>query len=177
MCLLGVSLLVSACGPGTSVDYPAAPALSLSTPDGQLHTIPATGETRVRLVLFWASWCPYCKALMPHLQSMLDQHGRDRLQVLAVNFREDGKPLEWLESQGFQFEHLPQGDATAESWNVASTPGLFVVDQQDRLVFNLYEVLTEDARLRHEDGSHAQKAARRAPYWAARIRQVVNELL
>ena len=142
-----------------------------------MHTIPAAGETRVRLVLFWATWCPYCKALMPHLQSMLDQHGTERLQVLAVNIREDGKPLEWLESQGFQFEHLADGDATAEVWQAASTPGLFIVDRQNRVVFNLYEMFLEDARLLHEEGSHAQKAARRAPYWAARVRKVLNEML
>ena len=26
------------------------------------------------IVLFWASWCPFCKALMPHLQSIIDEY-------------------------------------------------------------------------------------------------------
>jgi hypothetical protein len=33
-------------------------------------------------VLFWATWCPYCKALMPHVQSNLDEYGK-QVRVVA----------------------------------------------------------------------------------------------
>src|SRR3546814_9228256 len=39
---------------------------------------------RPTVVLFWATWCPYCKALMPHLQSMLDEYGNDRSEERRV---------------------------------------------------------------------------------------------
>ena len=40
------------------------------------------------IVLFWATWCPYCKSLMPHLQSVVDEYGGE-VEVIALNFRED----------------------------------------------------------------------------------------
>src|SRR5664279_1500447 len=32
---------------------------------------------RPTLLLFWATWCPYCEALMPHLQNVVDAAGKD----------------------------------------------------------------------------------------------------
>src|SRR5678815_791558 len=43
------------------------------------------------VLLFWATWCPYCKALMPYLQHVYDAAGKDKLDVYAIDFKdEDG---------------------------------------------------------------------------------------
>ena len=57
---------------------------------------------RPTIVLFWATWCPYCRALMPHLQSILDEYG-EQVEVIALNIREDEDPVEYLDRFGFQF--------------------------------------------------------------------------
>ncbi len=38
-------------------------------------------QAGVDIYLFWASWCPYCKALMPHLQSIQVEYGADFRQM------------------------------------------------------------------------------------------------
>ena len=42
---------------------------------------------KVVLINFWASWCEPCRAEMPSLQSLANQHA-DKMLVLAVNLKE-----------------------------------------------------------------------------------------
>src|SRR5437879_902192 len=44
---------------------------------------------RPAILLFWATWCPYCKALMPSLQKVYDAAGREHLDVYAIDIKED----------------------------------------------------------------------------------------
>src|SRR3546814_5578562 len=84
---------------------------------------------RPTVVLFWATWCPYCKALMPHLQSMLDEYGNDRIEVVAIDIWEDNDD-DWksvIRDNGYDFRILLKGDALAPQWQVSGTPGLFVL--------------------------------------------------
>jgi len=132
------------------------------------------------IVLFWATWCPYCKALMPHLQSIVDEYG-DRVTVLAINFREDGKPAEVLNSRGFEFVLVPDADDVAESWGVKGTPGLFLADKTGRVVFSRFAIPESDYPAHPMAGekklSNSQKASRMAPFWAARLRTAIDLLL
>ena len=45
------------------------------------------GEKPVMLV-FWASWCPSCKADVPHMNKLADRFG-DRMAVVGVNIAEN----------------------------------------------------------------------------------------
>jgi len=153
------------------------PAFSLRQPDGSEFRYPAdlTGPT---IVLFWATWCPYCKALMPHLQSILDEYP-GRVRVLALSIRDDGDPAAVLAEYGFDFTPLIAADAVAESWGVKGTPGLFLADAGGRVVFDRLRI---QARAEPESPQteaamkHYQKAARNAPYWASRLRVALDEL-
>ena len=77
------------------------PSFSLSDASGVTFNYPDDIE-RPTIVLFWATWCPYCRALMPHLQSILDEYG-EQVEVIALNIREDEDPVEYLDRFGFQF--------------------------------------------------------------------------
>ena len=64
-----------------------APTFTLADTTGEKVTLPRV-HGGVDIYFFRASWCPYCKALMPHLQSMLIEHGDD-LTIYALNIRDD----------------------------------------------------------------------------------------
>ena len=53
----------------------AAPPFTLDDDDGETITLPRNHDG-VDIYFFWASWCPYCKAMMPHLQSMRIEYPR-----------------------------------------------------------------------------------------------------
>ncbi len=170
--LLAFSLMTAMAAYGQ--EYRAAESFTLETADGELLNLPAD-QNGTGIYLFWASWCPYCRALMPHLQSLKDEFG-DQITIYALNFRDQKDPAVYLGEQGFSFVLLPQADEIAESWSVHGTPGLFIVDQEGRIRFNLYEVLTTNPA-GYEEMNHTQRAQRRAPFWAARIRESLDGVI
>lgn len=142
---------------------------SLQTPAGTTVNFPDE-RNGPAILLFWASWCPYCKALMPHLQTMADEY-EGELTIYAINFRDDDDPQAFMQQNGYTFTLLLSGGAVAEQYEIWGTPGVLVFDQNNRQILNLYDVVTEvDAELAATEGlSHRDKAARKAPAWAAAI--------
>jgi len=155
-------------------EYPEAQSFSLETADGSALNLP-TDQQGIGVYLFWASWCPYCRALMPHLQSLEDEYG-NTITIYALNFRDQQDPVAYLNEHGFSFVLLPEADDVAESWDVKGTPGLFIVDHEGRIRFNLYDVLATNPP-GFEALNHTQRAQRRAPFWAARIRESLDEVM
>lgn len=157
-----------------------APAVRLAGPDGKTRTLAEIAAGRPVVVLFWASWCPYCKALMPHLQSMLDEYGSQRLEVVAIDLWEDHAD-DWkatIHDNGYDFQVLLSGDALAAQWGVRGTPGLFLVGRDGKVVYDRNAHPALPAR-RYVEGvgagqSNGAKAARMAPLWAAELRRAID---
>jgi thiol-disulfide isomerase/thioredoxin len=165
--------------PATSGDLWQPPPFAAQTAAGETLRFPEdlAGPT---VVFFWASWCPFCKALMPHLQSIIDEYG-GAVRILAPNFREDEDPAAILEEYGYEFVLIPEADAIAESWGVKGTPGLYLTDRSGRVVFNLRTIPQRaypPERFANNEGlKRYQKAARVAPFWAAQLRTALDSLL
>ncbi len=174
-CTFSLSLLLLLAAMGAHArEFAVAEPFTLESADGEALNLPADQEG-VGIYLFWASWCPYCRALMPHLQSLKDEFG-DQITIYALNFRDQKDPAIYMDEHGFDFLLLPKADEVAESWGVHATPGLFILDKEGRVRFNLYEVLTTNPA-GYEDMNHAQRAQRRAPFWAARIRESLDAVI
>jgi cytochrome c biogenesis protein CcmG/thiol:disulfide interchange protein DsbE len=104
--------------------------------DGKtIHFDPAH-RTKPAILLFWATWCPYCEAQMPTLQAIYDQAGKDRLDVYAIDIKEDGDPIKTLKERHQTFTLILDGDSIAEQYRVKGTPGLFLVDEHGDIVYH-----------------------------------------
>lgn len=79
---------------GTSVDIlpesglekgKAPPDFEVKTLDGE--TVRLSDYKGKKVILnFWASWCPPCKAEMPHMQNYYEDYAEDEnVEILAVN--------------------------------------------------------------------------------------------
>ena len=90
---------------------------------------------RPALLLFWATWCPYCEALMPYLQKVYDAAGRDHLDVYAIDIKEDGDPVATLRERKLTFTLVRDGDPIADLYHVKGTPGLFLVDTKGNIIY------------------------------------------
>jgi len=172
--------LILACllpGIGFAAEPIMAPDFTLESISGDTVTLSDIAAEQPVILLFWATWCPYCKALMPHIQSIRLEYGEE-VKVLAVHFRDDkGDPAAFIENAGYDFTVLRNGNDTAKLYDVWGTPGLLIIDRERRIRFNLYELPKYEFPSGEENLSHSRKAAYRAPYWAAEIRKVLDEVL
>lgn len=150
---------------------------TLTDQQGQFHHFPqdAIEQQQVTVVLFWATWCPYCQQLMPHLQSLIHQYEQPLgLQIYALNIHEDGDPEAYLKQNGLQFTLFPQAESVAAQLTVHGTPVVLIYDQQGQLVFDLRDL--DSRSVAKKNASHGARSVRLAPWWAAEIRKVLNQL-
>lgn len=152
------------------------PDWTLSTPEGNAVHLNDVIEDQATVLFFWASWCPYCKALMPHLQSMRLEYGTD-VRILAINIFEDGDPVAVIEEAGYDFTLLLDGDIEAGEYGITGTPGVIILDKNRVIRFDLRSL----PRLEPPDSvkatGHRQKAAFKTPYWAAEIRKNLDTVI
>lgn len=92
---------------------------------------------QVVVLNFWASWCEPCRAEMPSLELLAARHEKDRLQVVAVNFRETDAALRrFLSSMTVMLPILRDGDgAVAKAWGVRVFPSTAVIGRDGRVAF------------------------------------------
>lgn len=154
-----------------------APDWELESIEGEVVRLSDVVHEQPVVLLFWASWCPYCKALMPHLQSIQLEYG-DEIKIVAINFADkDNDPVAYMKGTGYDFTVLLEGDAVASAYEIYGTPGVVLVDRNREVRFDLRDVQLPEV-LRLDDTAGAKrKAAYRAPFWAAEIRKSVDEVL
>lgn len=79
------------------------------------------------ILIFWATWCPYCKKLLPGIAELNEKYKEKGLKVIAVNIKEDWKPALYWKNHGYKFDAVLEGDDIAEMYGVIGTPGLVFI--------------------------------------------------
>nr|WP_198044812.1 TlpA disulfide reductase family protein [Lysinibacillus timonensis] len=87
---------------------------------------------------FWATWCPPCKAEMPHMQKFYEEHG-DEVEVIAVNLtsRDNGREAiqSFINEYGLTFTiPLDADNVYGELYEVISIPTTYVIDENGDII-------------------------------------------
>ena len=111
-----------------------APGLPDTTlPGNTLLTDDMLRQPGVKLVNFWASWCPPCRAEHPTLTEL-----SARLPVYGVDLKDDGADaLRFLAEDGNPYAAIaadPRG-RTAIDWGVTAPPETFIIDGQGKILY------------------------------------------
>jgi peroxiredoxin len=91
------------------------------------------------LVLFWASWCPHCKTMIPELQKWYNEEREIDMEVMAISI--DSSKTEWQKI--IADYHLPwincnesagwEGKAAID-YNLYATPTMFILDRNRKIL-------------------------------------------
>jgi len=99
---------------------------TLTNVNNQPITLSQYQEQPVILV-FWATWCPYCKKLLPGIEKLHDKYSTKGLKVIAVNILEDWLPKVYWRNHEYTFDAVLAGDDVAKIYGVTGTPTLVFI--------------------------------------------------
>ena len=131
-----LSLLASASMAVTTGDQ-APPWTGTNLLDGRSVEFPAVLEGKPAIVVFWATWCPYCKAFMPYVKDLQAKYAAQGVQVITFNAKERGRgdPKAYVTSLDFPFIAIGDADDIAADYDIPFIPGLMVVDGTGKVVY------------------------------------------
>lgn len=123
----------------------------VALPDIKLHdgSVLRAAELKGKVVVveYWASWCPFCKNTMPHLQKLYDANKLKGLEVIVLSVdKTEREATDALRERGFSFR---AGMATPQTNRVfgrlRGLPVTYVIGRDGRLVRQeIGEIFAED---------------------------------
>jgi thiol-disulfide isomerase/thioredoxin len=107
-----------------------APAWNGTDFAGEAVNFPAVIDGKPTVMVFWATWCPYCNAFMPYLGEIQKEYGEDKINVIMINAKERGigDPAAYVAALDFAVIDVAEGDGIAEDYLVRFIPGLMIID-------------------------------------------------
>jgi thiol-disulfide isomerase/thioredoxin len=115
-----------------------APDIITEDINGNLIAL-SESEHKYTMVLFWASWCPHCKSMIPELKEWYKKNTEIDLEIMAISI--DTARTEWQKT--VTENQLPwincnepsgwDGKA-AVGYNLYATPTMFILDRERKIL-------------------------------------------
>lgn len=143
----GVPAPVAAPAVAPAVAPGAAPAASPGAGEMIDFTLPDTagravtlsqvvGKTPVLLV-FWATWCPYCNAAVPEINALQSGGAGANLRILALDYKESREAATaFMRAKGVRYPVLLDADgAAARAYGVVGIPTYVVIGRDGKIAY------------------------------------------
>ncbi len=132
---------------------------------GSQVEFPAVLADKPAVLVFWATWCPYCKAFMPYVKEIQAEYEKQGVQIISFNALERGigDPKAYVESLNFPFIAIAEADKIAENYKVKYIPGLLITNGDGIIVYR-----------RKSTDLPAGKTV--SEQWADEVREVLDSL-
>lgn len=111
-----------------------APDFELTALDGKTVKL---SELKGQVVLldFWATWCPPCKASLPHLMELQTKYGDKGVTIIGMSLDNSPAELEmFLKRNPLNYTVISCPDRVKMEYRVTSIPRMFVLDRQGQIV-------------------------------------------
>jgi peroxiredoxin len=125
----------AAAAPGAVSDRPAD--FTLPDLDGQPVALNQFVGKKPVLLVFWATWCPECKAAIPEINAMTTGPLAGKLQVLGLDFRESREKVAIaVKARGIRYHVLlDERGKVARSYGVVGIPTYILIDRRGNVTY------------------------------------------
>ncbi|MBT5872975.1 MAG: TlpA family protein disulfide reductase [Candidatus Latescibacteria bacterium] len=134
-----------------SVDNMVAPDFAL--PDLENKTVKLSDfEGQVRIIDFWATWCPPCRKEIPHFQALHEQYGEDGLTIIGVSLDQNGAEavIPFGEKMKMTYTSVIGNPDVAQAYGgIQYIPTTFIVDKSGH-IYRKYVGYTDMATLEND---------------------------
>ncbi|MBN1291099.1 MAG: TlpA family protein disulfide reductase [Candidatus Latescibacteria bacterium] len=135
-------------GPKTAEEISNTPQVKVGKPIPDMKLTDLEGKTvslsdcrgTIVVLEFWATWCPDCREVLPHLQTLSDTSGDAGFSVVTVSV--DTRPetvRTFMKENGYSFTVLHGGINVREMFAVKAIPTLYLIDRKGVLRSTLVE--------------------------------------
>lgn len=148
-----------------------APALEIATwVKGKPVDLAAGKGKTIYVVEFWATWCPPCRATVPHLSELQQQYAGKDVVLVGISDETADKVKPFVEKMGDKMAYTVALDPARkshkdylEAFGVRGIPHAFVVDKSGAIVWHGHPMAGLDLALQEiVAGTYDIAAARRA---------------
>lgn len=91
------------------------------------------------LILFWATWCPHCKEILPVINKIYQAQTKKNLEILTISL--DTSKTDWTNYLGkLNFNWIDCCDfngwntKSADDYNIYATPTMFLLDREKKIL-------------------------------------------
>jgi thiol-disulfide isomerase/thioredoxin len=111
------------------------PDFSIMANDGMTYA-PDYLKGNVVLIMFWATWCPYCRHAMPHMNTFADEYSNSEFTLLGICNSKD--PTAWhnyIQEHHLQWpQYLDRDARMGHLFGARGVPNFFLIDKDGYLV-------------------------------------------
>ena len=125
------------------------PGIEMNSPSGTAVKLSEITAEKT-LLIFYASWCPHCKDILPQIYDLYKNQKEKKLEVLAVSI--DTSKTDWLNFiRTYKFDWLNVSDLkgwdgkSVLDYNIYATPTMFLIDGEKKLI----KIITEIEELKN----------------------------
>ncbi len=89
-------------------------------------------QGKVVVQMYWATWCPYCRADLPEMQRIYLSLQAKGLEIIALSIDESDKTVrEFWKSKNYSFPVAMRSNAYFERYGrIGTTPTYFIIDRE-----------------------------------------------
>jgi peroxiredoxin len=113
-----------------------APEFQLAKLDGATLSLDdLRGQPSV--LVFWASWCQFCREEAPHVNKLADEYSTRGVRVFGVNIRESQARTEaGIKNFGISYTVVRDADGVTErNYNVDGIPTVVILDSEGTIQY------------------------------------------
>jgi thiol-disulfide isomerase/thioredoxin len=110
-----------------------APEFTLTDIDGNEVSLASTAG-KVRLIDFWATWCPPCRDEIPMLNELSEAYRDQGFEILAISDENQKVISKFAEEYEVKYTNLVGTERVSEQYIVLGLPAAYLIDGEGRIV-------------------------------------------